>query len=663
MANGLSRGALGWVGAIFATGALLAGGIALSQPGTRGSSPAAARASGSLTAFRSDAELRRFLRRIRTSNRESMVPLEAPPAMAAPMPASPAPADVSSGDALNDLPSLRSTFSQGQPGITNTQEANVDEGGIVKVSGDNLVILRRGRLFTVNLARSGMRPIDSINAFPPGVSGEGDWYDEMLLLGDRVIVVGYSYARGGTELNRFRLSPDGRLRYEDSYHLRSNDYYSSRNYASRLIGNRLVFYTPLYLDWDDDPLEALPGLRKWRAGYDEDTPFNRIATARQIFIAPRMRDPGKYEISVLHSVTNCDLTAPVLDCSAVGVLGPESRTFYVSAGAVYLWVSDAASWRNDDRDENQAFLYRLPFGRERPSAIETRGAPVDQFSFREDAGEGMLNVLLRAEGSGDWMGGPEVSGGDVALLRLPIAEFGDGSGAASAARYRRLPSPGESAWNFHNRFVGDHVLYGGDAYGEAEPATLFAAPVRGGRAVTLRLSHAIGRIEVLGRDGLVVGSGREGSLGFTAVELAGGARLGDLFTLAAAAEGETRSHAFFFRPDNEDGSSGILGLPIAKPVEEAYQRFFGSAASMLFLRRDDRRFAEAGELAALVRGVADDDCKASCVDWYGNARPIFLGNRIFALLGYELVEGRLDGGRIRETGRTDFSPGARGRAR
>ena len=166
---------------------------------------------------------------------------------------------------------------------------------------------------------------------------------------------------------------------------------------------------------------------------------------------------------------------------------------------------------------------------------------------------------------------------------------------------------------------------------------------------------------MLGRDGLVVGSGRDGSLGFTAVDLAGGARLGDVFTLPAAQEGETRSHAYFFRPDNADGSSGILGLPIAKPVEEAYQRFFGSAASMLFLRRDDRRFAEAGELLAQLRGVADDDCKASCTDWYGNARPIFLGGRIFALLGYELVEGRLDGGRIRETGRTNFAPGARRR--
>jgi hypothetical protein len=421
------------------------------------------------------------------------------------------------------------------------------------------------------------------------------------------------------------------------------------------MGNRLVFYTPLELEWDDDPLEALPGLRKWQTGYDEDTPFRRIATARQIFIAPRMREPGKYELDTLHSVTDCDLTAPVLNCSAVGVLGPPSRTFYVSSGAVYLWVSETAD------DDTEAFLYRLPFGRERPSAIATRGAPVDQFSFREDQREGILNVLLRADTRGDWMGGPEVSRGDVALLRLPIAEFGDGSEAASRARYRPLPGPDGASYNFHNRFVGDHVLYGGGAYGEDRPATLFAAPLRGGRVASLPLSHGIGRIEVLGRDGLVVGSGRDESLGFTAIELSGGVRLGDVFTLPAAQEGETRSHAYFFRPDNEDGSTGLLGLPIAKPVEEAYQRFFGSAAAMLFLRREDRRFAEAGELPALVRGTADDGCKASCTDWYGNARPIFLRGRIFALLGYELVEGRLDDGRIAEIRRTSFAPGARRR--
>src|SRR5205085_9990199 len=125
-------------------------------------------------------------------------------------------------DVVNSLPEASAS-------ITNNQEANVDEGDIVKVRGNILVILRRGRLFTVSLAGGTLRPIDMINAFPPGVSGEDDWYDEMLISGDQVVVIGYSYARGGTEINRFRLSPDGHIRFRDAYHLRSSDYFSSEN--------------------------------------------------------------------------------------------------------------------------------------------------------------------------------------------------------------------------------------------------------------------------------------------------------------------------------------------------------------------------------------------------------------------------------------------------
>ena len=68
----------------------------------------------------------------------------------------------------------------------------------------------------------------------------------------------------------------------------------------------------------------------------------------------------------------------------------------------------------------------------------------------------------------------------------------------------------------------------------------------------------------------------------------------------------------------------------------------------------------AGRLSADPGRAVDDHCRASCVDWYGNARPIFIGDRVFALMGYELVEGRqAPGGSISEVGRTNFAPGGR----
>ena len=66
---------------------------------------------------------------------------------------------------------------------------------------------------------------------------------------------------------------------------------------------------------------------------------------------------------------------------------------------------------------------------------------------------------------------------------------------------------------------------------------------------------------------------------------------------------------------------------------------------------------EIGELSSQPDRAVNDRCRASCVDWYGNARPLFLRGRMFALLGYEIVEGRVDSGRIRELRRVNYAPG------
>jgi uncharacterized secreted protein with C-terminal beta-propeller domain len=66
-------------------------------------------------------------------------------------PATPAPAM----GALMSAPAAKaeSAAAKEQDSITNVQHAGVDEGGIVKRHGDYLVILRRGRLFTLKGGR------------------------------------------------------------------------------------------------------------------------------------------------------------------------------------------------------------------------------------------------------------------------------------------------------------------------------------------------------------------------------------------------------------------------------------------------------------------------------------------------------------------------------
>ncbi|MEJ7758070.1 MAG: hypothetical protein WKF55_00625 [Gemmatimonadaceae bacterium] len=146
----------------------------------------------------------------------------------------------------------------------------------------------------------------------------------------------------------------------------------------------------------------------------------------------------------------------------------------------------------------------------------------------------------------------------------------------------------------HNRFVGDHLLYGlGNGWGAQAVAAsaLHVVPIEPGPATEIKLPHGVDRIEPMSPGAMVIG-----------------------------ADG------------NDLHFSGI-------------------------------RLGAAGSLSARDETVIDDGCKASCVDWYGNARPLFVGDRIFALLGYELVEGSYRDGRMAEVRRSNFAPASRVLAR
>jgi hypothetical protein len=147
-------------------------------------------------------------------------------------------------------------------------------------------------------------------------------------------------------------------------------------------------------------------------------------------------------------------------------------------------------------------------------------------------------------------------GGDLALLRVPLASFSDGREAAPAAAYRRLPPVADNA--LQNRFVGPFLLYGGGSGWQAPRATqsagLYAVRHAGERVYELPLPHAVDRIEALGSNALVVGSdGRD--LQFSSVRLGRLPVTVDRYTRRDAAQGETRSHGFFYKPVGETMAS------------------------------------------------------------------------------------------------------------
>ena len=534
--------------------------------------------------------------------------------------------------------------------ITNTQHVGVDEGDIVKLHGDHLVVLRRGRLFTVAIGSGALKPISMADAFGPEIDPRYTWYDEMLVSEDTVAVIGYSYERGGTEVGLFRIDAAGNLTYRSTYHLRSNDYYSSRNYASRLIGSKLIFYTPLYLSPEsENPFAQFPAVRKWHKGATPDE-FQQIVSATHVYRPERaLNTTGGL---ALHTVTVCDLAQEDLKCEGTGVLGAPGRVFYVSPDAVYVWTTD---WtRYGEKNAERSLLYRMPLDGSSPSAIGVSGSPVDQFSFLQSEDK-HLNVLVRSDATGDGMWSAEAAAGDVALMRIALANFNDGSNSVSSWDYHGLPKP--SGYTFQNRFVGDYLLYGtGSGWGAPESkkqANLFAVRWADGDLSRLSVAHGVDRIEALGSDAVVVGTDGK-DLHFTSIRLGESPEVADDYIRKGASQGELRSHGFFYKPDG--ANSGILGLPISRPGRSGFRHLFEDSAAILFLRNDGLHFEEIGELGAQSEKATDDACRASCVDWYGNARPLFLRGRMFALLGYEIVEGNLADGRMNETRRISYAP-------
>lgn len=647
---------------------LMLGGVALTlAAGAFPFSSVAAQAatpSGHLSPYRSEAEFAQALTRWREAaarlqpERRRAEAGNAAATMAAPAPTAPAAAQSLAKSAPESLAAADA--------ITNVQTAGVDEGGIVKRAGDHLVILRRGRLFTVRVGGDALQSEAMLDAYAPGSNPQGAWYDELLVSGSTVVVIGYSYARGGTEIGLFELGRDGGLAYRATHHLRSFDYYSSRNYASRLIGRKLVFYTPTLLHpLGRNPWDMLPAMRRW---HPDSTPadFARILPATRIYRTDDDFDPR--DVLALHTVTSCDLGSADMPCESTAVLGPAGRVFYVSQGSVYVWTS---AWRRHhphhaprpSPSTPQSAVFRLPLDGAAPTAIKTAGVPIDQMSFLED-GSGHLNVLLRESGRGEGMWGSEATAGAMALLRVPLSSFGDGRGAAQREHYRALPAPAGHA--VQNRFIGDWLLWGVSHHGadRAMPSAWALRYAERGDAQPLAPGHGVERIEAMGAHAVLVGnSGAD--LHFSSVRLERrSAGLDGRHVQPGASQAETRTHGFFYRPTSDD--DGLLGLPVLEPGRAVRKGgvYAGGqgAAAVLYLRARDLAFQPLGRLESRADGPGHDGCKASCVDWYGNARPIFIGERVFALLGYELVEGELAGGRwrerIEERRRISFAPHA-----
>jgi hypothetical protein len=362
-------------------------------------------------------------------------------------------------------------------------------------------------------------------------------------------------------------------------------------------------------------------------------------------------------------------------------MGADMAEMFVAGDAVYLWMSGLGSeempWESCPLvtpspafgEVPPAAVFRIPVGRGETEVMGARGMPVDQFGM--DARPGRFRALpwLMRNGCDD-----DETPRAFALLDAPLTRFRDHYVAARESEFARLP--GVNGGGIENRFVADFVVYGGRNYYSRRPPRdehareqalangLTVVPIDNPQdAQRVALGHTLIRLEKLG-DTTVIANGYadEEGLRVSYVGLAAGegeSAVRSSALLPRRYESEGRSHAF--NATYTTAGDGMLGVPTVTRVERSNGYWWYSDVSDLsFLGFDAKGLlADGGMIAATpedqVKTAQGYDCEVSCIDWYGNARPIFLGGKVYGLMATELVEAEVVVGKVSERRRVDLT--------
>jgi hypothetical protein len=570
--------------------------------------------------------------------------------------------------------------SSNQASITNNQETGVDEGDIVKAFDRFFVVLQHGRLFSVDTGAGAgqLKLVDRINAYQSG--NVDSWIDEVLISNDILLVTGYSYDVGASIVSMIRIDHEGGFHFLARYFIESNDYFSSENYASRIVDGKLVIYTPVDLTYvrADEEL-PLPRIRRWTpaGGYSEWQPLFGISDVYRPIQATF--SPAMHVLSVCPIAASGDFR-----CASRGIVGPWNHEMYVAPNHAYLWLTsneDDVPYYDDKKKCNQVVdprslraipsaAFRLDIARGSLTAVHTEGEPSNQFAF-DDRGSHLWALVKRppAECSMD-NDDIEVDSDSndpvpMALARIPASAFSTNPPTFPASDLYNVPAVADG-W-LQAQYADNFLLYGtpqgawaayyggrwGDAYHPGQLAVVPLTMPESGRL--MKLGHSIDRIERFGKHALVFGYPDVDDFAVSSISLRQSARLADTEIMPGVAESEGRSHAFNSVVTDDD--AGLFGIPTVNLARVRGDNGWETPSDIYFVRADAHLNLTSADVLTGRRDRENSSykCEVSCYDWYGNARPIFYRDRIFALTGQELVEGALLSGRVTEIARVNLT--------
>jgi hypothetical protein len=495
-----------------------------------------------------------------------------------------------------------------------------DPADVIKWAGDRLFVLRCGRLTVVGIDR-GLEVLESIVL-------ERDrtrWRAESLLvLGDRVVVVrrkpGWHRGPGQRadllELRTFALQPDGALVENEAIELRLGRFHT---YAERIqiVGDAITVYTQLPLV-AARPTLALPAVRElggWR-------PLIRPA---------ELQRPLSMSTTA-HVMIRCRLGADAI-CTAAGIIAGGTGLVRVEDDAVYAWSH--AGPRFDALPE--AAIVRLTYDGAPATAVRTWGRPMHELAWRIDM-DGDVDALVQV---------PErvAPSTGVARLHVPSGRLRAGLTTMSVTQLHPLAVVADEGYMAPVRFIGARVVYARSSERECmDETTLVVEDLADGRAREIAVPHCVDRIDVIGDTAIAIDAPRHPDLPdtrMTAFTLGPEPTIGDT-VITDDAFGEWLRIYGSFASD----TLGSIAMGTRAGDDEAWPH---SASAVRFVSIEGASLRPRGVLRARWRFDPFEGCAEE-------PRVVFVGDRTFALLRNELVEGELVDDAVIERGRVELAP-------
>lgn len=552
------------------------------------------------------------------------VPTSPPPPPPSPSPSS-LPAPPAGGDSLDRIEVTGARITSPEPGesVTNVQEAGVDEGGIVKRAGDYLVVLRDDVLYTIRLRRDGAEVLELADALPTALEADGRhvWYDEILVSGSNIILLGFNYGQRHpvSELVLFSIDADGALQRRSRFWIETRDYFDDDNYGARLVGDQVLISAQLPFAWSELP-ETLRWSRRDVHAPQWHSLIDLVEMHAPVFA---LRHP------VVHALLLCpveDLLQGVMDCQAFGVVGDLDSLLYVSPSAAYLTLAQPVYDKKGAGPLSS--IFRVPLqDMQSPGFAVVNGQVESPLQFSERA-RSLFVATESMPGAG--------ARGAYDITRVPLDAFGTALAPDVVLPdwVVELPYPRALV-----RFGEDAVWFGNDGRYRwrsepASPGPMVMQTLDDAPPASFETGVWPQLLQPVPGGLLMFGSGQEEDgfvLGYAARE-AGGARLADRYVPGDVDLSEMRTHAVNMA-GQRDGSL-LVGWPVRGRA--------GSESALMFAALHDGRLAD--------RGVLDfsdmPELARQSIAWYGQSRVVFLGHRVIGLSGDALIEGQLEGGRV-----------------